>query len=128
MRIILDASALIAVLLGEKGAEAVEAALDAALVSTVNVAEVVSALARDGNPEEDLRTIVAGLKLAAIPPDEAASVDAGLLRRITDAAGLSLGDRFCLALARRLKAPVLTADRAWTRISEEAGVEVRMIR
>ncbi len=102
--------------------------LDDALVSTVNLAEVVAALARDGNPEEDVRAILAALMVAAIAPDEAAAIDAGLLRSITDPAGLSLGDRFCLALARRLRAPVVTADRAWRKTAKPTGVEVRVIR
>lgn len=128
MRTVLDASALLSALLEEPGAETVEAAIETALISTVNLAETVSALGRDGNPAEEVRAIIASLQLAAVPPDEAMAVDAGLLRSITDAAGLSLGDRFCLALARRLGAPVLTADRAWARVAGQAGVEIRQIR
>lgn len=128
MRIVLDASALVAALMEEPGGDAVEAVLDTALVSTVNLAEVAAALARNGNPEGAVRAIIATLKLSSVPPDEAMALDAGLLRSITDSAGLSLGDRFCLALARRLDAPVLTADRAWRKVAERVGVEVRTLR
>lgn len=128
MRIILDSSAVLALLLEEAGAAEVEAVLDGALISTVNLAEVVAALARDGNPEGEVRDIVRALALTALAPDEALAVEAGLLRRITDVAGLSLGDRFCLALARRLDAPVMTADRVWLKVSATVGVAVEAIR
>jgi PIN domain nuclease of toxin-antitoxin system len=126
--IVLDASALIAALLDEPGGALVEAVLDSALIGTVNLAEVAAALARDGNPDEEVRGIIATLKLSCVPPDEAMALDAGLLRSATDRAGLSLGDRFCLALARRLDAPVLTADRSWRKVADQVGVEVRTLR
>ena len=128
MRAVADSSALLALILDEPGAGEVEPLLDCLVVSTVNLAELVAALARDGNPEDEVRAIVAELALAAIAPDEEMAIDAGLLRAATDPAGLSLGDRFCLALARRLGAPVLTADKAWRRVEKATGVEVRTIR
>lgn len=128
MRAVVDSSALLALILDEPGADEVEPLLETVVISTVNIAEVVAALARDGNPEPDVREIVSGLALTAIAPDQDMAIDAGLLRSVTDRAGLSLGDRFCLALARRLSAPVITADGAWTRVAAQAGVDVRVIR
>jgi len=128
VRAVVDSSALLALILDEPGASEVEPLLDALVISTVNLAEVVAALARDGNPEEEVRGIVTDLALTAVAPDEEMAIDAGLLRAATDPAGLSLGDRFCLALARRLAAPVLTADKAWRRIERAAGVQIRTIR
>lgn len=128
MRAVVDSSALLALILDEPGAGEVEPLLDSLVISTVNLAEVVAALARDGNPEDEVRGIVVDLALTAVAPDEEMAIDAGLLRTATDPAGLSLGDRFCLALARRLAAPVLTADKAWRRVEHAAGVHVRTIR
>lgn len=128
MRAVLDASALVAALLDEPGAEIVDQALETALISTVNLAEVTAALAREGNTERQVRHILDLLKLSCVPPDEALAIDAGLLRPVTDAAGLSLGDRFCLALARRLGTVALTADRNWLKVAGSVGVEVRLIR
>lgn len=128
MRIVLDSSAVLAFLLDEPGGDAIPPVIDDAVVSTVNLAEIVAVLSRGGNADDEVRAIVADLAIAAIVPDEAMALDAGFLRETTRKAGLSLGDRFCLALARRLDAPVLTADRAWSEVAGETQTEVRLVR
>jgi ribonuclease VapC len=128
MRVVLDASALLAGLNGEPGADRVAAVLDAAVASAVNFAEVAGGVTRGGNSPERVRAVLAALACAVIPADEQMAIDVGLMRAKTDRAGLSLGDRFCLALGRRLRAPVLTADRQWALIADEVGVKVEMIR
>ncbi len=128
MRVILDASALLAGLNAEPGADRVAAALDNAVVSAVNFAEVAGGVARGGNSPERVRAVLATLACAVIPADEEMAVDVGLMRARTDRAGLSLGDRFCLALGRRLRAPVMTADQQWALIADEVGVKVETIR
>jgi ribonuclease VapC len=55
-------------------------------------------------------------------------LEAGRLRGLTVEAGLSLGDRFCLALAKRDKLPAWTADKKWREIPDAAGVKVVAIR
>ena len=50
------------------------------------------------------------------------------MRTLTDRIGLSLGDRFCLALARRTGLAALTADRAWSEVAEALGIAVTLIR
>ena len=128
MRIILDSSALLAVLLDEPGSEKVEAVIDAAIISSVNIAEVAERLARDRNPPAQVRDIIMALPCMIAVPETDVAMDAGILRSLTRPAGLSLGDRFCLALARKLAAPVLTADRSWESVAEAVGVEVCLIR
>lgn len=128
MRIVLDSSAILALLLNETGGDRVGYAMPDAIVSTVNLAEIVAILIRGGNAEDEVRGTIADLSLAAVPPDEAMAIDAGALVQATRSAGLSLGDRFCLVLARRVSAPVMTADAAWTKVAAEVGVEVRMVR
>lgn len=125
---VLDASAVIAALTGEKGHEQAAAALESGVVSVVNLAETVAALVRKGLPAQEAVAAVELIGTRSIPADLAQATDAGTLRALTDAAGLSLGDRFCLALARRLGGPVVTADRAWASVAEAVGVEVRLIR
>lgn len=128
MTVVFDSSAVLAFLLGERGGEDAAGTLAHGIVSTVNLAEIVGALSRGGNPHDDVRAIVGDLALVAVAPDEAMALDAGFLHDATQSAGLSLGDRFCLALARRVAAPVITADRAWLKVVERVGVEVRMVR
>ncbi len=110
---VLDASALLAYLLDEPGADAVERALTAdASIGTVNLAEVLSKLAdADQDPAEAMERIGL-LPLDVIPFDQVLAVETAYLRPLTARAGLSLGDRACLALARSRRLNVLTADAA----------------
>lgn len=125
---VLDASALLALLLGEPGAEVVRAALADAAMSTVNLAEVVGHYARRDVARERIAEVLGPLPVTYVAPDVALAYDAGLLVPATRPAGLSLGDRACLALARRLRVPALTAERRWAGVADAAGVEVRLIR
>jgi ribonuclease VapC len=128
----LDASALLALLQNERGAEAVEDAIaDGATISTVNLAEALSTMARKGaDPATALATMtergVIGGPITVEPFTLADAVEAARLRPLTAKAGLSLGDRSCLALAQRLGTPVLTADQPWRDV--DLPVEVRSIR
>ena len=126
MSIVYDSSAVLAILLDEPGARRAAETLDHAVLSAVNASEVVARLIDQGAKDDDARGALHGLGLAIRPFDESLAVAAGLLRRSTRQHGLSLGDRACLALALRERAPVLTADRAWTAL--ELDVEVEPIR
>ena len=110
--IVLDASALLAVLNDESGAEAVRAALSVSIISTVNLAEVYSKAAERGLDRVRVRRTV-DLVREAVPFTESQAELCGQLRLQTKAAGLSLADRACLALAIEQHAEVLTADRDW---------------
>jgi PIN domain nuclease of toxin-antitoxin system len=126
--LVLDASALLAALLNEPGAERVDAVIDGALISTVNLAEVVGHLAKAGAERDRVAQILATLPIVHQVPDEVLAIEVGLMRSVTDRLGLSLGDRFCLALAKRLDAVALTADRAWANVAASLGVEIELIR
>jgi ribonuclease VapC len=124
--IVLDASALIAVLRDELGAAAVEAVLDHAAVSAVNLSEVQAKLVQRGTPAEIAWSWLVDLDLAVVDFDAPQARVAGDLRLLTRARGLSLADRACLALAQGLGLPAMTADRAWAGL--EIGIEIRTIR
>lgn len=124
--VVLDASALLALLYREAGGDEVVARLPGAIVGVVNIAEVVGKLADDGLAEEEVRLAIDALHLDVVPMDETVAWECGLLRTRTRAAGLSLGDRACLALAKARGLPVLTADRAW--LGVDVGVAVQLIR
>lgn len=122
---VLDASALLALLNGEPGSETVAAVVSEAVISSVNLSEVVAKLADHGMDERDLRGLIDGLGLSVVAFDEAQAYAAGLTRPSTRSVGLSLGDRACLALARLRKAPAYTTDPSWRAV---AGVKVHPIR
>ena len=99
------------------------------MIHNVNWAEVLSKLAERGiDPQEAERDLdergVLGqtLSVDAGVPEDARTVAA--LRPLTQGAGLSLGDRYCLALGTRLGWPVLTADRAWGALDLTALMEL----
>ena len=125
---VLDSSAVLAVILEEPGAERVETLLPGAKVSAVNLGEVVAKLRDLGMPEETIETVLSGLQLEVHAHDRDAALAAGFLRPATRSAGLSLGDRACLALAAALGLPAVTADRAWEGVAEAVGVQVASIR
>lgn len=112
----LDASALLAVLRQEPGADLVAGLLrgGACAVSTVNLSEVVSKLLERGVDLVTIRGHLDGLRFVVHQFDELDAFDAASLRPLTRHAGLSLGDRACVALAARLGTPVVTTDRSWT--------------
>lgn len=126
---VLDASALLACVHHEPGEEVViDALLRGAVMSSVNFSEVVARLTDGGMPAEVVRETLASFDLSIAPFDEEAALTAGLLRSVTRRAGLSLGDRACVALAMREGVPALTGDRAWRGIGSALGVEVEIFR
>lgn len=128
MSVVLDASALLALLRGEAGAKKVEGALAGARMSVVNMAEVASHYHKLGMPDEDVDAMLRPLPIELVPADAALAREAGRLRRHTVEGGLSLGDRFCLALAKREGLPAWTSDRKWKEIAAAAEVKVVAIR
>lgn len=125
---VLDASAVLAVLKREPGATKVEAVLSVAVVGAINLAEVVGVYARDGGREADIREMIRTLQLVGVPADDALAYEIGMMLPMTRPAGLSLGDRACLALARRFNARALTAERSWLAVAPSLGVQVELIR
>lgn len=129
---VLDASAVLALLQDEPGANEVNTAIAAgARISIVNLAEVLTKLADRGqNPQSALTAMKVrgglGAALQVEPLTEADAVETARLSPLSRSAGLSLGDRSCLALAKRLGEPALTTEEAW--LSVPHGVEVRLIR
>lgn len=120
---VLDASALLALLNAEKGVEIVQDLLPDAIISTVNLAEVVARLSAAGMPEEDIRETLALLRLEVTPFNEDQAYQAGLLYIYGREYGLSLGDRACLALARTSAAVAVTADLAWKKLNLDIKIK-----
>ena len=126
MNIVLDASALLALLHNENGSDKVAAILDRAIISSVSWAEVVQkAIAKDIKVD-GLDNELAAFGLAFSSFDRQQAHIAGSLWQSTKGLGLSLGDRACLALAIHLGLPVLSADKVWQQL--DIGVAIQLIR
>jgi len=125
--IVLDASALLAVLNREPGADKLTPELlSGAVSSTVNLAEVHGKLVGRGiNPDQAWEATLSPIREAMAFTAEHAEI-AGTLITHTRALGLSLGDRACLALGLALRVPVYTADKSWK--SLRVGVRIHVIR
>ena len=122
---VLDASALLAHIRGERGSDPVAEISADALMSAVNLAEVFSKLMERSLSAEGADAIVYRYGFEVVPFDEELARRAGALRPATKALGLSLGDRACLALAQREALPVVTTDRNWTKLT--LGIEIRVV-
>jgi ribonuclease VapC len=123
---VLDASALLVVLHNETGAATVAPLLEGAAVSAVNWSEVVQKAASRGVDVGRLREEVEALGVRIAAFDAAAAEAAAHLWAATKDAGLSLGDRACLALARDLGATAVTADTAWVGVN--VGIPIQLVR
>lgn len=119
--VVLDASAVLALLNREPGGERVERYLAEGVMSAVNAAEVLSKLVDAGLTLGEAREGLAllGFRILGFELRDAEAVAA--LRTRTKSKGLSLGDRACLALGLRLEAVVVTAERSW------AGLKIGQI-
>jgi ribonuclease VapC len=124
--IVADASAVIALLVGEAFTRFDPLHLAGAFISAVNLSEVLARLQEIGMPEGEAANAVARLNLQVVAFDEPQARAAARLRSATRRAGLSLGDRACLTLGLRLGHPVVTADRAWA--SLDLGAKIVLIR
>ncbi len=124
---VLDASAILAILHLERGAEQLTAEiLDEAVASTVNLAEVQTKLVKGGlAPDEAWGHALSTVTATEHFTSEQARIAGDLITK-TEKYGLSLGDRSCLALAIALKAPVYTADQNWRNL--KVGVPIHVIR
>lgn len=126
-RIVLDASALLAILNQESGADKLTPELlSMAASGTVNLAEVQGKLVEHGlSPDDAWEATLSPIREAVPFTPEHAKLAGGLVAR-TRPLGLSLGDRACLALGLALKAPVYTADKSWKKL--KLGVPIHVIR
>ncbi len=127
-RTLLDASALLAVIYEEPGADMVLSALrEGAAISAVNAAEVAACLFQENWDLDEVLLAFSQLGLTVLPFDAESAITSGSFRKATRKFGLGLGDRACLATANKEKCLVLTADRTWASL-ELPDVDVQCIR
>ena len=121
---VLDASALLALMNNEAGAQRVSDVLTESVIGAVNVCETFGKLVSAGMSPDDARTSIELLNLEVIPFDTKLAYSAGALVPRTKKLGLSLGDRACLALGMALDRTVLTADLLWHKLKMDVTVEI----
>ena len=124
--VLLDSSALLALIHREKGSEVVETFLGRACMSAVNYAETLSKLTEKGVPDHEAVSVVEGLLQEIIPFDTRCATFTARLRQETKGLGLSLGDRACLATAEAHKLEVVTADKVWAKL--KVPIKLKLIR
>jgi len=115
---VLDASALLAFLNDEPGADRVAAALSRPCrISAVNWSEVLAhrPSSRHAADEPALAGLTTGnpALLSVVSFDDIHARETARLKAAATGVPLSLGDRACLALGRLERLPVMTADRVW---------------
>jgi len=124
---VLDASAVLALIFAEPGADAVADAIAAgAVISAVNLAEVATVLVRRGRRDPEVVLAPVTAQVAVEPFADLDWPAVARLYPLVSAKGLSFGDRACLALAQRLSVTALTAERVWVGLPH--GVSVRDVR
>jgi PIN domain nuclease of toxin-antitoxin system len=124
--VVLDASAVLADLRHEPGAEVVRTAIHGAMISAVNLAEVITKLIEYGMSGKDAQALAEEAAYRVVDATASQAALAGLMYEKTRRTGVSLGDRFCLALAQETGAPAITADRRWKEL--DLGLEIVLIR
>lgn len=120
--VVFDSWVLIAILRQEPGSEVGQQSLNDALISTVNLAEVATYLARNSLPPETSDRALTAFPIEVVPFARQQGLIAGCLYLACKSLGLSLGDRACLALAKSKNLPVLTADKAWLELKIDVSV------
>jgi len=120
--VVIDASAALAFLKRETGWEQMPAYLGRGMMSTVNFAEIVQSLHRSGRDADRHLRLLDASGVRFVDADRKLARLAGDLERTTKPIGLSLADRFCLALALLHKVPLVTADKPFSKIGAPAKV------
>lgn len=126
-KVILDSSALLALLQNETGSAVVEELLGGIVMSSINISEVASILLdSEMNTEQVMKSIEPFID-SIIAFDFEHSILCASLRKCTKHLGLSLGDRACISLGIKLELPIYTADKAWTELKMN-NIDIRLIR
>ncbi|MGB3386938.1 MAG: type II toxin-antitoxin system VapC family toxin [Pseudaminobacter sp.] len=121
---VIDASALLAILLDETGADAATARLPSAAMSAVNMSEALMRGIEKTVPLDLMEALLAAQQVRIVAFDQKLAVAAAMLRPATKHAGLSFADRACIATAVAESATVVTADRVWSTLDLPCKVEL----
>lgn len=131
--VILDASALIALLKAEPGADIVEGHITEAVISAINVGEVAQYHLRSNSDLAGFEAVMTVLELDILPVNgeqvyAAAELRMASIREGKKGSPLSQADSICLAAAKLYGWTVLTSDKEWCRVADEEGIALTLIR
>jgi ribonuclease VapC len=121
-KVVVDASALLALIKNESGAQVVEGLLGNVIMSSVNISEVASILLDSEMSIEEANEVIEPFVSSIIPFDFKQSIECAALKKITKHLGLSLGDRACINLGIQLGLPVYTADKIWAELKLDCKI------
>jgi PIN domain nuclease of toxin-antitoxin system len=122
-KVVLDASALLALIKNEPGAEIIEGLLGNIIMSSVNVVEVASILLDSDMTNIEAKEAIITFVDSIVPLDLEHSIACATLKKSTKHLGLSLGDRACISLGIKLQLPIYTADKVWSQLQlHEANI------
>ena len=125
--IVLDASALLALIQEELGSEIIKPLLKFSVMSTVNVAESLTALQRTGISPKEALILITDIIVTIVPFDLEQAGYLAELQSHVQHKGLSLGDRACIALGIKMQVPIYTADRVWAELQLD-NANIKLIR
>lgn len=126
---VMDASALLAVFNNEPHIKELPKLFQDAIITTFNLAESVSSiLVKKGGDEDLLWELLSNFVQNHYPLDDELSYEVIKMTKLTKQYGLSLGDRYCIALAKILNLPVYTADKIWKELESHLKISVVLIR
>ena len=126
-KVVLDSSALIALIKNEKGAEVVEPLMGRIVMSAINIAEVAGILIDLGMSHEECKNSIEPFVDLIVPLDLQQAFEIALLKKLTKDKGLSIGDRACIALGTAMNLPIYTADKIWQSLNLK-DAEIVLIR
>ena len=115
--VVIDTSAILALIQKESGYDFVEKYINSSVISTVNFAETLIVLNRNGFNQKEVEGLLEGIVSDIAPFDQEQACIASNLDSVTKQYGLSLGDKSCIALGIYRNLPILTADKLWTKLN-----------
>jgi PIN domain nuclease of toxin-antitoxin system len=125
MSVVFDTSALICLIKEEKGSGKVQQYLeDEVFMSAINLAEFFSWFCLNGNDVAKAQEFILETQIKIIDFDSSEALESGKLITQTKKYGLSLGDRACLNLSKKLGKKVVTADMIWLKLADKFEVEL----
>lgn len=128
MTVVVDASAVMALMLGEPGADVVQAVIRGSAMSAVNASECCARGVERGAKADDVLSLIKVFEVEVIAFDLESALETARLRAPTKALGAGIGDRACMALGLRRGVPVLTGDKRLAGIDPALGIDIRLIR